>query len=213
MCLLVQTPMRQIQYRCEGEFVARVNRELQKRGAPHKNMRVFAVSMTPPELLARDGLDIRDASCRINSNFLISSRTYWYVVPTFVFAKRDHGDLSRKESVIAFMKKFRITQEEHQRANGVLGAYVRRADYHAFTDPRRLGEYQQSGGTEREVMRCCVLKIVNKNGYEFAFIEITGDRFMYHQVYEPLRQMCVCACARACASCVLASVLAYVFAF
>ena len=75
----------------------------QKRGAPHKNMRVFAVSMTPPELLARDGLDIRDASCRINSNFLISSRTYWYVVPTFVFAKRDHGDLSRKESVIAFM--------------------------------------------------------------------------------------------------------------
>ena len=38
VCLLIQTPMRQIKYGHEGEFVKRVNGELLKNGAPHKKI-------------------------------------------------------------------------------------------------------------------------------------------------------------------------------
>jgi hypothetical protein len=66
VCLLIQTPMRQIKYGREEEFVRRVNGALERHGGPNKNMRVFAVSMTPTELLSqRDKLEIRDReSCR-----------------------------------------------------------------------------------------------------------------------------------------------------
>ncbi len=39
----------------------RVNGELLKNGAPHKNMRMFDVAMTPPDLLSpQNKLEIRD---------------------------------------------------------------------------------------------------------------------------------------------------------
>ena len=184
VCLLLQTPMRQMMYGREDEFVARVNSELQKRGAPHKNMHMFGVRMTPRELLdLNNPLDIRNPTCRINSNHLIKLRTYMYVVPSYVLSKSP-GSESKEETVVPLMKKFRIKPAELEHANTMLAAYVRRADFRQFTDPKRLQEYltQDQGGTEREVSRCGVLKIINKNGYEFAFIEITGDRFMYHQI-------------------------------
>ena len=183
--LLIQTPLRQILYGREHEFVDRLNQELQRRGAPHKSMRVFAVKQTPRELLhTRDPLELRDWSCRINSNYLIYSRTYWYVVPTFVLSAKAHGGESKEETIIPLMKKFRLSRQEREHANQVLNAYVRRADFRSFTDPKRLPEYevQDQGGTEREVYSCKVLDVVQKNGYEFACIEITGDRFMYHQI-------------------------------
>lgn len=184
VCLLLQTPMRQMMYGRETEFVNRVNSELQKRGAPHKNMCMFGVRMTPRELLdPNNHLDIRHPTCRINSNHLIQCRTYMYVVPSFVLSKA-HGNESKEDSVIPLMKKFRISPQQLEHANGMLAAYVRRADFRHFTDAKRLQEYltQDQGGTEREVFRCKVLNTVNRNGYEFAFIEITGDRFMYHQI-------------------------------
>jgi tRNA pseudouridine(38-40) synthase len=183
VCLLLQIPMRQIKYGAESAFVKRVNSELQSRGAPHKNMHLFSVMMTPKELLdSRDRLNIRDWSCRINSNYLIYSRTYFYVIPTYLLSKLP-GDVS-KDTINTHMKKFKLSQQELANANSMFGAYVRRADFRAFTDPKRLDEYlgADAGGTEREVLRCGINHTFNSNGYEFALIEITGDRFMYHQI-------------------------------
>lgn len=183
VCLLLQQPMRQIKYGAEGEFVKRVNAELQRRGAPHKNMHLFSVMMTPKEYLdPRDHLNIREWSCRINSNHLIYSRTYYYVIPSYLLSKLQ-GDVS-KDTILANMKRFKLLPQQLEHANSMFAAYVRRADFRAFTDPKRLSEYetQDAGGTEREVIRCGVNRTLNSGGFEFALIEITGDRFMYHQI-------------------------------
>jgi tRNA pseudouridine(38-40) synthase len=188
VCLMMQTPLRQIMYGRENEFVNRINLKIQERGAADKcmtNMRVFAVMMTPRELLnSHDLLDIRDNTCRINSNHLIVSRTYWYIVPSYVLSKGANGGESRKDVIMTRMQKHRLTKEQRDGANLMLSAYIGRTDFRAFTDSKRLNEYltQDAGGTEREVLKCEIMETVTKNGYEFAMIEITGDRFMYHQI-------------------------------
>uniref|UniRef100_F6SK59 Pseudouridine synthase 1 n=1 Tax=Monodelphis domestica TaxID=13616 RepID=F6SK59_MONDO len=104
-----------------------------------------------------------------NSKNRCDARTYFYMLPTFAFAHKDHDVQD---------ETYRLSSETLEKVNQLLASYKGTHSFHNFTSQK--GPKEPSA--RRYIMEMhCEAPFV-REGMEFAVIKVKGQSFMMHQI-------------------------------
>lgn len=104
-----------------------------------------------------------------NSKNKCDARTYFYMLPTFAFAHKDH-DLQDET--------YRLSAETLQHVNRLLACYKGTHNFHNFTSQKG----PQEPSARRYILDMFCEEPFVREGMEFAVIKVKGQSFMTHQI-------------------------------
>lgn len=104
-----------------------------------------------------------------NSKNKCDARTYFYMLPTFAFAHKDHDVQD---------ETYRLSTETLQRVNRLLACYKGTHNFHNFTSQK--GPREPSA--RRYILDMFCEEPFVREGMEFAVIKVKGQSFMTHQI-------------------------------
>uniref|UniRef100_A0A8C0T901 Pseudouridylate synthase 1 homolog n=1 Tax=Canis lupus familiaris TaxID=9615 RepID=A0A8C0T901_CANLF len=114
-------------------------------------------------------LGLKRVTGGFNSKNKCDARTYFYMLPTFAFAHKDHD--VQDES-------YRLSAETLQRVNGLLACYKGTHNFHNFTSQKG----PQEASARRYILDMFCEEPFVREGMEFAVIKVKGQSFMTHQI-------------------------------
>lgn len=106
---------------------------------------------------------------KFDARFSCSARTYSYTLPTIAFSH--YNDQTE-------MRDFRITADQLQRANQILGLYKGMTNFHNYTVKKLF--FDRSSMRNIEHIECSEPFI--ESDIEFTRITVKGQSFMLHQI-------------------------------
>ncbi|XP_005987239.1 tRNA pseudouridine synthase A [Latimeria chalumnae] len=104
-----------------------------------------------------------------NSKNKCDARTYFYMLPTFAFAHKDH-DLQDEE--------YRLSKTTLEKVNRLLACFKGTHNFHNFTSQKG----PRDPSAKRYVMEMYCEEPFVRDHVEFAIIKIKGQSFMMHQI-------------------------------
>ncbi|XP_027699865.1 tRNA pseudouridine synthase A isoform X2 [Vombatus ursinus] len=114
-------------------------------------------------------LGLKRVTGSFNSKNRCDARTYFYMLPTFAFAHKDHDVQD---------ERYRLSPETLEKVNQLLAGYKGTHNFHNFTSQK--GPKEPSA--RRYIMEMhCEAPFV-REGMEFAVIKVKGQSFMMHQI-------------------------------
>ncbi|XP_044943581.1 tRNA pseudouridine synthase A isoform X3 [Mustela putorius furo] len=114
-------------------------------------------------------LGLKRVTGGFNSKNKCDARTYFYMLPTFAFAHKDHD--VQDES-------YRLSTETLLRVNRLLACYKGTHNFHNFTSQKGPRE----ASARRYVLDMFCEEPFVRDGMEFAVIKVKGQSFMTHQI-------------------------------
>ncbi|XP_022348112.1 tRNA pseudouridine synthase A, mitochondrial isoform X3 [Enhydra lutris kenyoni] len=114
-------------------------------------------------------LGLKRVTGGFNSKNKCDARTYFYMLPTFAFAHKDHD--VQDES-------YRLSAETLLRVNRLLACYKGTHNFHNFTSQKGPRE----ASARRYVLDMFCEEPFVRDGMEFAVIKVKGQSFMTHQI-------------------------------
>ncbi|XP_012586677.1 PREDICTED: tRNA pseudouridine synthase A, mitochondrial isoform X1 [Condylura cristata] len=114
-------------------------------------------------------LGLRRVTGGFNSKNKCDARTYFYMLPTFAFAHKDHD--VQDES-------YRLSAETLRQVNRLLACYKGTHNFHNFTSQK--GPREPSA--RRYILDMFCEEPFVREGLEFAVIKVKGQSFMTHQI-------------------------------
>ncbi|XP_064434250.1 pseudouridylate synthase 1 homolog isoform X3 [Mirounga angustirostris] len=114
-------------------------------------------------------LGLKRVTGGFNSKNKCDARTYFYMLPTFAFAHKDHD--VQDES-------YRLSVETLRRVNGLLACYKGTHSFHNFTSQKGPRE----ASARRYILDMFCEEPFVREGMEFAVIKVKGQSFMTHQI-------------------------------
>ncbi|KAJ1073932.1 PREDICTED: tRNA pseudouridine synthase A, mitochondrial isoform X1 [Capra hircus] len=114
-------------------------------------------------------LGLKRVTGGFNSKNKCDARTYFYMLPTFAFAHKDHD--SQDET-------YRLSAETLGRVNRLLACYKGTHNFHNFTSQK--GPHEPSA--RRYILDMFCEEPFVREGMEFAVIKVKGQSFMTHQI-------------------------------
>ncbi|KAK2491002.1 hypothetical protein MC885_012810 [Smutsia gigantea] len=114
-------------------------------------------------------LGVKRVTGGFNSKNKCDARTYFYMLPTFAFAHKDH-DLQDET--------YRLSAETLQHVNRLLACYKGTHNFHNFTSQK--GPREPSA--RRYILDMFCEEPFVREGMEFAVIKVKGQSFMTHQI-------------------------------
>uniref|UniRef100_A0A452I5M5 Pseudouridylate synthase 1 homolog n=1 Tax=Gopherus agassizii TaxID=38772 RepID=A0A452I5M5_9SAUR len=97
------------------------------------------------------------------------ARTYFYMMPTFAFAHKDH-DIQDET--------YRLSKETLERVNKLLACYRGTHNFHNFTSQKG----PKDPSAKRYIMEMDCEEPFVREGMEFVVIKVKGQSFMMHQI-------------------------------
>uniref|UniRef100_A0A8C8VL37 Pseudouridylate synthase 1 homolog n=1 Tax=Pelusios castaneus TaxID=367368 RepID=A0A8C8VL37_9SAUR len=97
------------------------------------------------------------------------ARTYFYMLPTFAFAHKDHD--IQDES-------YRLSKETVEKVNNLLSSYKGTHNFHNFTSQKA----PKDPSAKRYIMEMYCEEPFVREGLEFTVIKVKGQSFMMHQI-------------------------------
>ncbi|XP_020860033.1 pseudouridylate synthase 1 homolog [Phascolarctos cinereus] len=114
-------------------------------------------------------LGLKRVTGSFNSKNRCDARTYFYMLPTFAFAHKDHDVQD---------ERYRLSPDTLEKVNQLLAGYRGTHNFHNFTSQK--GPKEPSA--RRYIMEMhCEAPFV-REGMEFAVIKVKGQSFMMHQI-------------------------------
>ncbi|XP_074061330.1 pseudouridylate synthase 1 homolog [Macrotis lagotis] len=114
-------------------------------------------------------LGLKRVTGSFNSKNRCDARTYFYMLPTFAFAHKDHDVQD---------ETYRLSPETLEKVNRLLAGYKGTHNFHNFTSQK--GPKEPSA--RRYIMEMhCEAPFV-REAMEFAVIKVKGQSFMMHQI-------------------------------
>ncbi|XP_034495212.1 tRNA pseudouridine synthase A isoform X2 [Ailuropoda melanoleuca] len=114
-------------------------------------------------------LGLKRVTGGFNSKNKCDARTYFYMLPTFAFAHKDHDVQD---------ERYRLSAETLRRVNGLLACYRGTHNFHNFTSQK--GPHEASA--RRYILDMFCEEPFVREGMEFAVIKVKGQSFMTHQI-------------------------------
>ncbi|XP_075754518.1 pseudouridylate synthase 1 homolog isoform X3 [Pelodiscus sinensis] len=97
------------------------------------------------------------------------ARTYFYMLPTFAFAHKDHGIQD---------ETYQLSKETLEKVNKLLACYKGTHNFHNFTSQKA----PKDPSAKRYIMEMYCEEPFVREGMEFAVIKVKGQSFMMHQI-------------------------------
>ncbi|CAK6439928.1 unnamed protein product [Pipistrellus nathusii] len=114
-------------------------------------------------------LGLKRVTGGFNSKNRCDARTYVYMLPTFAFAHKDHDPQD---------ETYRLSADRLRQVNRLLARYKGTHNFHNFTSQK--GPREPSA--QRYVLDMVCGEPFEREGMEFAVIEVKGQSFMTHQI-------------------------------
>uniref|UniRef100_A0A452T6F5 Pseudouridylate synthase 1 homolog n=1 Tax=Ursus maritimus TaxID=29073 RepID=A0A452T6F5_URSMA len=114
-------------------------------------------------------LGLKRVTGGFNSKNKCDARTYFYMLPTFAFAHKDHDVQD---------ERYRLSAETLRRVNGLLACYRGTHNFHNFTSQKGPRE----ASARRYILDMFCEEPFVREGMEFAVIKVKGQSFMTHQI-------------------------------
>ncbi|XP_038659791.1 tRNA pseudouridine synthase A [Scyliorhinus canicula] len=114
-------------------------------------------------------LGLKRVTGRFNSKNTCDARTYFYMLPTFAFAHKDHDSQA---------KEYRLSSEALSHVNSLLASYKGTHNFHNFTS----GKAARDPSAKRYIMEMYCEEPFVRQGMEFAVLKVKGQSFMMHQI-------------------------------
>ncbi|XP_067910701.1 tRNA pseudouridine synthase A [Heterodontus francisci] len=112
-------------------------------------------------------LGLKRVTGRFNSKNTCDARTYFYMLPTFAFAHKDHD-----------RQQYRLSSEALDHVNNLLASYKGTHNFHNFTS----GKGPRDPSAKRYIMEMYCEEPFVRQGIEFAVLKVKGQSFMMHQI-------------------------------
>lgn len=114
-------------------------------------------------------LGLKRVTGGFNSKKKCDGRTYFYMLPTFAFAHRDHDVQD---------ETYRLSAETLQRVNQLLARYKGTHNFHNFTSQK----WPWEPSAQRYILDMFCEAPFERDAMEFAVIKVKGQSFMTHQI-------------------------------
>ncbi|XP_019524494.1 PREDICTED: tRNA pseudouridine synthase A, mitochondrial isoform X1 [Hipposideros armiger] len=114
-------------------------------------------------------LGLKRVTGGFNSKNRCDARTYFYMLPTFAFAHKDHDVQD---------ETYRLSAETLRQVNRLLACYKGTHNFHNFTSQK--GPREPSA--QRYILDMFCEEPFERDGMEFAVIKVKGQSFMTHQI-------------------------------
>ncbi|XP_041057924.1 tRNA pseudouridine synthase A [Carcharodon carcharias] len=114
-------------------------------------------------------LGLKRVTGRFNSKNTCDARTYFYMLPTFAFAHKDHDSQDMG---------YRLSSEALSHVNRLLASYKGTHNFHNFTS----GKGPRDPSAKRYIMEMYCEEPFVRQGMEFAVLKVKGQSFMMHQI-------------------------------
>ncbi|XP_048467717.1 tRNA pseudouridine synthase A [Rhincodon typus] len=114
-------------------------------------------------------LGLKRVTGRFNSKNTCDARTYFYMLPTFSFAHKDHDRQDRE---------YRLSSDALSHVNRLLASYKGTHNFHNFTS----GKGPRDPSAKRYIMEMYCEEPFVRQGMEFAVLKVKGQSFMMHQI-------------------------------
>ncbi|GCB77197.1 hypothetical protein scyTo_0018439 [Scyliorhinus torazame] len=114
-------------------------------------------------------LGLKRVTGRFNSKNTCDARTYFYMLPTFAFAHKDHDSQA---------KEYRLSSDALRHVNSLLASYKGTHNFHNFTS----GKAPRDPSAKRYIMEMYCEEPFVRQGMEFAVLKVKGQSFMMHQI-------------------------------
>ncbi|EKX42494.1 hypothetical protein GUITHDRAFT_141167 [Guillardia theta CCMP2712] len=158
--LLVVVTMKSIYPNGLRLFLEELNRRL--KNGQHL-IRVIDILAVRPESKLNGDLENR----AIHFPCFVDSRVYRYIIPSFALAHQEKEQARNENKMKWEMERFRLSSEQQHRAESVLQAFQRTADFEAFTDIKDCKAKMM-----REVRSFVIKTLEIYKKIQFAVIEI-----------------------------------------
>lgn len=155
VCVTLPLSVRRVRVRCK---------EARPRSGPGARWQGSVVLTC---LLSPQGL--KRVTGGFNSKNKCDARTYFYMLPTFAFAHKDHDVQD---------ERYRLSAETLRRVNGLLACYRGTHNFHNFTSQKGPRE----ASARRYILDMFCEEPFVREGMEFAVIKVKGQSFMTHQI-------------------------------